>query len=273
MTRKAPGSTSNSAPSQTRPRLFREVTVPFPRPGRRLPAGPLYACVELLPGPLSNLPFHLGKSAPPCTAPSVQRWSSPSSNQFHPPPRGTSGPSFSLQWRENSRPRTRGRSPGGRWGGAQARSVPGWAPGRPGSCLLPQQARGSRRANGGQPRRRRPPRWPSLPVAPRQPRQSGSFGRLRLVGGRERVRAFAVPCSGSIPLSLTPKGASPNVSGSRRVTGAAALSSVVPTGLGGLARGKLRALSAGGTGSQCRGKLADLRWAPATGGRGGESRL
>lgn len=208
-TRKPPGSTSNPAPPHARSRPFREVAAPGPT----RPLAPSRAVVRMrgaVAGPPSNLPFHRGKSTPPCTPPRVRPLCSPSCSQLHRPPRGTSGPSCRQQWRENARPRTRGRSPRGRGGGAQARTVPGWAPGRPGSCLLLPQARGSRRANGCQPRARRPNEWPGAPRSGATVPPSGSLGRLGLVGGRVRVRAFPLLGSGSCPCRCPRRFASPN---------------------------------------------------------------
>lgn len=119
---------------------------------------------------------------------------------------------------------------GGRGAGAERPGVGARAAG-----LLPSPAVGARFPAG----QRRPteaetpPRVVLPPCCTATVPPSGSLGRLRLVRGRVRVRAFALlcscPCLCCCPHSLHP----PNPSGGARVTGAAPVSSTVPVGLGG----------------------------------------
>ena len=165
-------------------------------------------------------------------------------------------PPLRLQWRENSEPRTRGRSPGGRGGRGAGAECPAVGAGAAG--LLPSPAVGARNPAG----RRRPADaetplgWLYRPVEPRPPRRSGSLGRLRLVRGRVRARAVALPCCGSMPLHRTPSWRPqptrwrPGQRSCGSVQGARAAR---PT-----AGGYLRALSAGVTGPLSRGKLAPV---------------
>lgn len=153
----------NSAPSPTWPRLFQEVTVPFPQ---TLPHSPLswrpavcstHAWNCSLGGLRAFSPSHPGKSPalPPPPRPAVAE--DRAATSFPHPPRATSGP---LLLRSSGAKTPNGARaggvPAGGGGGAQARSVPRWAPGRPGSCLLPPRARRTRRANCGRLMPRRP---------------------------------------------------------------------------------------------------------------------
>lgn len=237
-TRKPPGSTSNPAPSHARSRLFREVAVPCPDPtASAQPLRGTHASSCCWASEQSSLSLRQINTPPLHTtqrpaAAKPQLFPASPSAQGHFRPRLPTTVARKLQ---TAHARAESRRAGG--GGAQARTVPGWAPGRPRSCLLLPPARGSRRANGFQPRPRRPNGWPGAPRCSAALPLSGSLGRLGLVRGRVRVRAFALRCPRSCPCRC-PRSLHPPA---RLVApgspGAAPASSLVPVGLGGPAGG------------------------------------
>lgn len=220
------GSTSNSVPSRPWPRLFREVTVPFPRPRPYarllgLPAGRCTHGWNCSPGAPSFLHFHLGKSPAPLPASRYRR--ALSFYKLSPSAQGHFRPLLDASGAKNPELRTRGRSPGGRGGGAQARSVPRWAPGRPGCCLLPLWARRTPRADGGRPTPRRPSGGFSVLLRHGRPADqvpSGDFDLFEVGWGRAPSLSLA---AGPCPSTALVAGA-PSPPGGGRVSEAATVS-------------------------------------------------
>lgn len=261
-TRKPPRSTSNPAPSHARSRLFREVAVPRPEPTASCrPLRCTHASSCCWASEQSSLSLRQ-ISTPSVHHPASGRGEVPAVPSFTVRPGALPAPSLDNSGAKTPDRARAGGVPGGRGGGAQARTVPGWAPGRPGSCLLLPQARGSRRANGCQPRPRGPNEWPGAPRFGATVPPSGSSGRLRLVRGRVSVRAFALRRSGSCPCRCPHSSHPPTVWGRPGPRSRPGVQHG-PRGPGRAGRRELRALSAGGTGRLCRGKLACRRWAPA----------